>query len=100
MVNIEFGVAYETSSDELRNIPAICEKFIHQMELCTFDSCHFRKLGTYSLIFELVFWVEHKEHSVQLDRTQEFLLNLKKEFETRGVKLAYPTQTIHMKEHA
>ena len=100
LVNIEFGVAYETNSDELKNIPLICEKLIHQMELCTFDRCHFRNLGTYSLIFELVFWVEHKEHSVQLDRTQEFLLNLKKEFETRGVKLAYPTQTIHMKEHA
>ncbi|MFZ4712113.1 MAG: mechanosensitive ion channel family protein [Bacteriovoracaceae bacterium] len=97
-VNIEFGVSYETPSEQLKEIPELCRKLISQMETCTFERCHFRNLGQYSLMFELVFWVEHKEHPVQLNCTQEFLLKLKGELEKKSISFAYPTQTIYLQQ--
>ncbi len=97
-VSFEFGVTYETDSEKLKEIPQICKTLIQKLDLTTFDRCHFRRLGDFSLVYEIVFWVNHKEHNIQLDKTEEFLLNLTRTFKEKGINFAYPTQTLVMKK--
>lgn len=88
------GVVYETSPDQLAKIPALIEEIIRKEELTTFDRAHFARFGSYSLDFEIVYFVETADYLVYMNVQQQVNLKIFKAFADAGIQFAYPTQTV------
>ncbi|MCF8009326.1 MAG: mechanosensitive ion channel family protein [Halanaerobiales bacterium] len=94
--NFNFGVIYDTELDKLKKIPDIVKDIITNIEQICFDRAHFASYGEYSLIYQVVYYVENKEYLVYMDKQQKINLELKKRFKEEGIEFAYPTQSIHV----
>lgn len=88
------GVTYQTSADNLREIPGIISTIIKDEPKATLDRTHFASFGDFSLNFETVYFVESAEFNTYMDIQQKINLALYEEFEKRGIEFAYPTQTV------
>jgi len=93
-----FGVEYQTTVKQLRQIPDICKKIISDIKICTFDRAHFQKFGDSSLDFEVVYYVNSSDYNTYMDVQQKINLELKENFEQSKIEFAYPTQTVLLKK--
>ncbi|MFH1286137.1 MAG: mechanosensitive ion channel family protein [Candidatus Magasanikbacteria bacterium] len=87
-------VAYDTSNEKMKKIPAIVEEIITKIEGVQFDRCHFLAFNEFSLDFDVAYLVDTPEFKVFLDRKHEINLGIKKRFEKEGITFPYPTQQI------
>lgn len=88
------GVIYQTTAQQLREIPEIIRSVIDKADRATLDRVHFKSYGDFSLNFETVYFVESPEFNVYMDIQQRINLEIYEEFEKRGIEFAYPTQTL------
>ncbi|MFC1624166.1 mechanosensitive ion channel family protein [Candidatus Omnitrophota bacterium] len=95
-VVFKLGVTYQTSLEQLKVIPGIIEKIIKDVKDTTFDRAHFFSYGDFSLVFEIVYYVMSRDYNIYMDTQQVINFAIKKEFETRGIEFAYPTQTLYL----
>ncbi|NOZ26365.1 MAG: mechanosensitive ion channel family protein [Nitrospirae bacterium] len=93
-VVFSLGVTYQTSLEQLKEIPGVIEGIIRSIELTAFDRAHFFSYGDFSLIFEVVYYVLSSDYNKYMDIQQEINFRIKEEFEKRGIEFAYPTQTL------
>lgn len=89
-----FGVAYQTSRERIREIPAIVRAAIEAQPLARFDRAHFKAFGASSLEFEVVYYVNSPDFNPYMDTQQEINLAIMRGFEERGIRFAYPTQRL------
>ncbi len=94
------GVTYDTTLEQLREIPDIIKRIIDDIEKTTFDRAHFVAYGDFSLIFEVVYYVLSEEYAVYMDTRQEINLRVKDAFDSRSIEFAFPTQTLIMQRDA
>lgn len=99
-VLLRIGVTYETPPDRLEEIPALLRSLVEGHPKVRFDRSHLIALGPSSIDFELVYFVLDAEFLVHADIQQAVLLRVLREFERRGVEIAYPTQTVHVRSAA
>jgi len=97
-VVFRFGVTYQTTAEQLKEIPGIAKKIVVDVENAVFDRAHFFEYGDFSLVFEVVYYVMSADYNVYMDVQQEINLCLKSELEKRGVEFAYPTQTLYVQK--
>jgi len=97
-VVFQFGITYETSLQQLKEIPNLIAEIVKNIEGTTFERTHFFSYGDFSLIFEVVYYVNGSDYTTYMDIQQEINLHIKEEFEKRGIKFAHPTQTIYLKK--
>lgn len=97
-VVFKFGVVYQTTSDQLKEIPGIIKKTIERIENAGFDRAHFSSYGDFSLNFEIVYYVMSGDYNKYMDIQQNINFAIKEEFEKRGIEFAYPTQTLFMEK--
>lgn len=95
-ISFKFGVIYQTSTEQLKEIPSIVSKIINEIPQTTLDRVHFTSFGDFSLDFEVVYYVNSKDYNQYMDIQQEINFKLKEEFEKRGIEFAYPTQTLFL----
>jgi len=95
-VVFKLGVTYQTGLQHLKEIPAIIRNVIESVADTTFDRAHFSSYGDFSLIFEVVYYVESRDYNKYMDIQQEINLALNEEFGKRGIEFAYPTQTLFL----
>ena len=88
------GVTYQTTLEQLKEMPRVIENVIKSVKDTAFDRAHFFSYGDFSLIFEIVYYVVGSDYNKYMDIQQEINLALKEEFEKRGIEFAYPTQTL------
>jgi small-conductance mechanosensitive channel len=88
------GVTYQTTADQLAAIPVKLREIVEAQENTTFDRAHFQEFGDFSLIFEIVYFVEEPDFTVYMDIQQRINLEIMRYFETAGIEFAYPTQTV------
>lgn len=88
------SIVYQTSFDQLREIPVLLKKIIEDQPNVTFDRAHFASYGPSSLNFEVVFFVENSDYNFYMDTHQNINLRIYEEFQNRGIAFAYPTQTV------
>jgi small-conductance mechanosensitive channel len=93
-----FGVEYETPTEKLKRIVEIVKEIIGEIEITELDRVHFKEFGEFSLVFEVVYYLNSSDYTVYMDTQQEINLQLKEQLEEEGVKMAYPTQTIFVKK--
>ena len=93
-VLFRIGVTYQTSLNQLKEIPKIIEQIIKNTKDAAFDRAHFFSYGDFSLIFEVVYFVSSPDYNKYMDIQQEINFAIKEDFEKRGIEFAYPTQTL------
>ena len=95
-VFFRLGVTYQTSLQQLKEIPVIITNIIKNVNDTVFDRAHFFSYGDFSLIFEVVYYVIGSDYNKYMDIQQEINFKIKEEFEKRGIEFAYPTQTLYL----
>ncbi len=95
-VVFSLGVTYQTSLQDLKEIPRIISGIIKEVELTAFDRAHFFSYGDFSLVFEVVYYVLSSDYNKYMDIQQEINFRIKEEFDKRGIEFAYPTQTLYV----
>jgi len=95
-VAFRLGVVYSTPLEKLKEIPKIIEKIIKNIDDTIFDRAHFFSYGDFSLIYEIVYYVNGGDYNKYMDIQQEINFAINKEFNDRGIEFAYPTQTLYV----
>jgi small-conductance mechanosensitive channel len=95
-VVFKLGVIYQTPLEKLKVIPGVIEKIIKGVKDTTFDRAHFFSYGDFSLVFEVVYYVESSDYNKYMDTQQEINFGINKEFAARQIEFAYPTQTLYL----
>ncbi len=93
-VVFEIGVVYQTTKQQLEEIPSIIKKIISEVTDVTFDRSHLSTFGDSSINFETVYFVNSPDYTKYMDVQQSINLKIFEEFEKRGIEFAYPTQTV------
>lgn len=86
------GVRYETGVEKLETVPQWVRGVVEGIEGLRFDRCHLVKLNTYSVDFELVYFVRSADFLKHIDAQQLVLLGVMKKLAAEGVEFAYPVQ--------
>lgn len=95
-VVFSFGVLYQTTADQLEEIPGIVREIIESLESTRFDRAHFAKFGESSLDFEVVHTLSSSDYTVYMDTQQAINLALVRRFEEKGIVFAYPTRSLYI----
>ncbi len=97
-VIFKIGVTYDTTSEQLKEIPGLIKNLIEEVACTTFDRVHFCEFADFSLNFEIVYYVLSSDYYVYMDILQEVNLRIKEEFDKRGIEFAFPTQTLYLQK--
>lgn len=97
-VSYKIGVTYETKQSILKKIPKLIEEIIKNVPETEFERVHFKKFGDSALIFNVVYKVLSRNYLLYLDINQKINYKIRETFEKEGIKMAYPTQTIHIRK--
>lgn len=95
-VVFKLGVIYQTTSQQLKEIPKVIEDIIENIKDTIFDRAHFSSYNDFSLDFEIVYYVVGNDYNKYMNIQQEINLKIKEEFEKRKIEFAYPTQTLFL----
>ncbi len=95
-VVFRLGVTYQTPAKALQEIPGIVAGIFLEIEGAALDRVHFFSYGDFSLIFEIVYYVEGNDYTKYMDIQQAANLKIFEEFERRRIEFAYPTQTLYL----
>lgn len=99
-VVFKVGVTYQTTLQQVKEIPKIIRRIIENINDAVFDRTHFFAFGDFSLIFEVVYYVLSSDYNRYMDIQQEINFAIKEEFEKRDIEFAYPTQTLYLVDRA
>lgn len=89
-----FRVIYDTPGETLQAIPGLVRQIVEAQENARFDRAHFKAFGTFSLEFEVVYYVLSPDYNQYMDIQQAINLAIFREFADQGIEFAYPTQTL------
>ena len=74
------GVVYQTTFEQVKEIPVIVRKVIENQPDVTFDRGHFATYGDFSLNFEFVYYVLSPDYNKYMDTQQAINFEIYKEF--------------------
>ena len=93
-ISFSVGVVYETPLEKLERIPSMLQDAVEKQESCRFDRAHFKSLGDFALVFEVVYFVLLADYTLYMDIQQSINLEIVKQFEKEEIAIAYPTQKV------
>jgi small-conductance mechanosensitive channel len=93
-VVFKIAITYQTDENLIKEIPGIVKKIIEDEKGASFDRAHFSSYGDFSINFEIVYYVLDRDYNKYMDIQQAINFKIFEEFKRRGVKFAYPTQTL------
>jgi small-conductance mechanosensitive channel len=95
-VVFRLGVTYQTPATLLREIPAIVAEIFREIEGAALDRVHFFAYGDFSLIYEIVYYVDGNDYTRYMELQQTANLRIYEEFGKSRIEFAYPTQTLYL----
>ncbi|MAR07471.1 MAG: mechanosensitive ion channel protein MscS [Cyanobium sp. NAT70] len=90
------GVTYDTTPEQMKEIPSLIESIISGTDHATFNRCHFTEFADSSLNFELVYYIDTRVYTTALNAQQAINLAIMEEFGKRGIEFAFPSQTLYL----
>jgi small-conductance mechanosensitive channel len=90
------GVTYDTPADSLASIPVIIKDILETQEYVQFDRAHLKSFGSFSIDFEVVYYVTTADYLIYMDVQQNINLEIVRAFEKSGIEFAFPTQTVFL----
>ncbi|MCL5885257.1 MAG: mechanosensitive ion channel family protein [Deltaproteobacteria bacterium] len=98
-VAFRLGVTYQTPATLLREIPGIVADIFREIEGAALDRVHFFSCGDFSLIYEIVYYVDGNDYTKYMDIQQMANLRIYEEFGKRRIEFAYPTRTLYLNKN-
>ncbi|MEE3227876.1 MAG: mechanosensitive ion channel domain-containing protein [Chloroflexota bacterium] len=95
-VLFSIGVTYDTPADSLASIPGIIRDILETQEHVQFDRAHLKSFGSFSIDFEIVYYVTTADYLIYMDVQQNINLEIVRAFEKSGIEFAFPTQTVFL----
>ncbi len=95
-VVFKIGVIYQTTYNQLKQIPDLLKNIVEEQLDVTFDRSHFQKYGDSSLDFEVVYYVAGADYNKYMDTQQAINFRIYEEFEKLNLVIAYPTRTLYV----
>ena len=92
------GVTYQTSHEQLAEIPGLVKEIITTKPKLQFDRGHFSGYGDFSLNFEFVYYVLDPDYTIYMDNQQAVYLEIFAKFAAKEIEFAYPTQTLFVSQ--
>jgi small-conductance mechanosensitive channel len=93
-VAFKLGVEYDTAYQLLQEIPSVIKGIIEEQQHIRFDRAHLQEFGAYSINFEIVYFITDPDYNLFMNTQQVVLFRIHEEFSKRGIRFAYPTQTV------
>jgi small-conductance mechanosensitive channel len=93
------GVTYGTPIEKLRKVEGMIRENIGKCELCTVDRVHFKEFGSFSLNFEVVYFIDSSDYNKYMDIQQQINFGIAEAFEKEKIEIAFPTQTIFLAQN-
>ncbi len=93
-VSFQIGILYETPLAKVKKLPETIEKIIENQDNATFDRAFFTTFGDFSLIYEIVYYVDSGDIKEYLAVQQSINFELMNKFEKEKIEFAYPTQKV------
>ncbi len=93
-VAFALGVTYQTSFEQLKNIPTFLRQIITNQPGTRFDRAHFKEYGESALMFEVVYYVLSPDYNLFMDIQEKINLEIFQCFEREQIEFAYPTRTV------
>lgn len=90
------GVVYQTDAGLLRIVPAIVRQIIEKERGISFDRAHFKSFGDFSIIYEIVYYINSPDYLLYMDIQERICLKILESFREKGIEFALPTQTIFL----
>ncbi|MDX3907383.1 MAG: mechanosensitive ion channel family protein [Pigmentiphaga sp.] len=92
----QFRLTYDSTPEQLRQVPGIVEKIIREQDQTRFDRAHFKGFGESSLDFEVVYIVLDPGYNLYMDIQQAINLAMMEAFDELGVSFAFPSRTLYV----
>ncbi|NLY91261.1 MAG: mechanosensitive ion channel family protein [Firmicutes bacterium] len=96
-ISFTIGVSYQTEAAQVKEIPQILANIIKSIPDTELNRAHFSSFGEYSLRFDVVYYVLSRDYIKYMDIQEQINLKIIDEFSKRGIKFAYPTQTLYLR---
>lgn len=97
-VLFKLSVAADTPVEKLKKIPGFVQKIIEGIELAEFDRAHFTEFGSFTLDFQIVYYMKTSDYNEYLDAQQKINLGIIEAFEKEDIVMPLPTQTIFVRK--
>ncbi len=91
-------ISYDTPIKQLRAIPDMVIKIIEKHKEADVQRVYFTSFAESSLSFEIAYYVNSPVYKDFLEVQQQVNLEILEKFEKEKIKIAYPTQTVHVKK--
>jgi small-conductance mechanosensitive channel len=85
------GVIYETPLETLERIPGMLRDIVKAQDKVRLDRAHFKVFNTYSLDFEVVYYVLSPDYNLYMDIQQAINFEIARRFAAEEIEFAYPT---------
>lgn len=93
-IQFNFRVTYQTTPEQLRQIPQIVKNAVLEAGNTRFDRAHFKGFGDSALEFEVVYFVTDPGYNLYMDIQQSINLALISELDKLGVAFGVPVRTL------
>jgi small-conductance mechanosensitive channel len=97
-IAFNIGVTYQTSKEQLKEIPFLIKTIIEEQQNVTYDRGHFSSFGNSSLNFEFVYFVNSSDYLEYMNIQQAINLSIFDIFNKKGIAFAYPTNTVFIEK--
>ncbi|WP_438982048.1 mechanosensitive ion channel family protein [Vulcanococcus sp.] len=91
---IALGLAYGTTAQQLKRLPALMQQVVEEDPCLQFQACRLGRIGAFSYDHVLEFRSSHLEHDDFEDSLHELNRRIIKILETHGMEIPFPTQTL------
>ncbi|MBI4324567.1 MAG: mechanosensitive ion channel family protein [Chloroflexi bacterium] len=95
---MKIGLTYDTSTAKMRQALALLEEIYRQHPMTQDLIVSFNVFADSSLNILVVHWWGSTDYRAYLAGMQELNLTIKQRFEEAGIDMAYPTQTLYLKQ--
>lgn len=96
--SMQIGVSVDTEYEDLRRLPEIFAQAIQDQDLVHFERAHLARLGEYSYLYEIVFYIESADYTRYMEAKQAVNLEIVKQLQDNHIEMPYPTKSILLKK--
>lgn len=97
-VKFTVGLAYDTPTETLRSFPDVLKEIIERHDNIELDRANLLELGDSALLFEIMYYIKDSDYYVYTNTHEAILLGILEHCEKHQVEIAYPTQTVFVRE--
>ncbi len=91
---VQIGIAYGTSSDQLVRIPSLIQKVVEEDPALVFKACRLERIAAFSYDHVLEFSSSHDSHDAFEDSLHDLNRRVITTLERHGLEIPFPTQTL------